>query len=124
MKINLSADKDIFLTTKQQQYIQKRLSKLDRFVKDRSEAVMADINLTDETGTTKGGVGKMVNITIQIPGEQAPLHIKEREDKIMRAFNMAIVKVERRMRDEHQKLVKANKTSGRLDKVFGFFKRG
>lgn len=121
MKINLSVEKDIFLTTKQQRYIQKRLTKLDRFIKDKSEALVADIKLLDETGTTKGGVDKKVNITIQIPGDQATLHIQEKEDKIMRAFNTAITKVERRMRDEHQKQVQANRTGGRLDKVFGLF---
>ena len=123
MKINLSAKKDIFLTSKQQKYIQQRISKLKRFIKNNDEAVTIDIKLNDETGSAKGGSDKNVNITMQIPGEQAPIHISDRGDKIMRSFNMAINKVERQMRDEHKKIVKANKTGGRLDKIWKIIRR-
>lgn len=123
MKINFSAKKDIFLTSKQQKYIEQRLSKLKRFIKNKDEAVTIDIKLNDETGGAKGGSDKNVNITVQIPGEQAPIHINDREDKIMRAFNMAIGKIERQLRDEHKRLVKANKTGGRLDKIWKIIRR-
>lgn len=123
MKVNLQVKKDILLTVKQQRYIEKRLAKLNRFIKDKTQAVFADIKLSDETGVAKGGVDKLVNITVQVPGEQAPIHITEREDKIMRAFNLAVDKVERRMREEHRRLVGQNRRGGRLDKIIGILRR-
>lgn len=124
MKINLSVQNEVILTNKQQKYLEKRLQKLDRFIKNRSEALVVDIKLSDETGSNKGGVDKQVSITIQIPGEQAPLHIIDTEDKVMRAFNVAISKVERQMRDSHRRLVKASHKGGRFDKVFGIIGKG
>lgn len=123
MKINLSVKKEIVLTVKQQKYIQKRLIKLDRFLKHKDQALVVDIKMSDDTGGAKGGVDKNVSITVQIPGEQAPLHISDREDKIMRAFNMAIDRVERKLREDHRQLVKATRTGGRFDKLFKIIRR-
>jgi len=123
MKVNLNIGKEIFLTNKQQKYIERRLQRLVRFFKNKSEALVADIKLSDETGNTKGGVDKQVNITVQVPGEQAPIHIAEREDKILRSFNIAIAKVERQLREEHQKMVNLNRKGGRFDKIFGILSR-
>ncbi len=123
MKINLSVKKEIVLTAKQQKYIEKRLHKLDRFLSNKDKALVVDLAMSDETNGAKGGTDKNVSITIQIPGEQAPVHIADREDKIMRAFNLAIDRVERKLREEHRKQVKDNRTGGRLDKIWKIIRR-
>lgn len=121
MKINFQT-KGVIITSKQKSIIEKKISKVKRYL-NNVDPVIIDVLITDESGPEKGGVDQKVHINV-IMGKDN-IFIEEVDDRIMRAFAFAFLRLERNLRRRHQKIVETDQQidSGRLEKVFGMLKR-
>lgn len=94
MKINFHT-KGIIITAKQKSQMERKLQKLNRYVKD-VRPVVCDITLADESGPEKSGIDQCVKINFLLPKEK--FHVEEVDDRIVRAFGFAYSALERRLR--------------------------
>jgi ribosomal subunit interface protein len=107
--------KDIVITAKQKSIIEKKMQKLKRYLK--SEPLIIDVYLRDETSPEKGGADQSVELSAVFNHEK--IFIREVDDRLMRAFAFAYKAFERQMERTHRKLVEKNQEIGenRVDKV-------
>jgi ribosomal subunit interface protein len=120
MKINIQT-KDVILTAKQKSMIERKISKMKRYVS--SEVLVVDVMLTDETSSEKGGIDQAVHINATFGKDS--IFIKEIDNRLMRAFAKALKRFERQLSKYHQeKIDKVQRGGGgRFDKLFGVVKR-
>jgi len=119
MQINVSTH-DVIITAKQKRYIEKKVSRLDKYLK-HEKPVTVSVQLIDDSGPNKSGVTQTVKIDVISP--HYTLHIEEKKNNVMKAFARAISSAERQVRDQHKKEIQRSRRGGRLDKVFGIFGR-
>lgn len=94
MKINFHT-KGVIVTAKQKSHIEKKLQRLNRYVKG-VRPVVCNISLVDESGIERNGIDQKVKINFLLPKEN--IFIEEVDDRILRAFSFAHKALERRLR--------------------------
>ena len=115
MQINVST-RDVIITAKQKRYIEKKVSRLNKYLKHESP-VTVDVALIDDSGPNKTGVTQTVKIDIISP--HYTLHVEEKKNNVMKAFVRAMSSSERQVRDQHKQEIQKSRKGGRFDKVFG-----
>lgn len=118
MQINV-VTKDVIITARQKSFIEKKISRLKKYLKHESP-VKVEVHLIDDSGPNKTGVTQTVKINVA--SEHYNLHVEEKKNNnIMKAFANALRSVDRQVRDQHKKEIdKTRQGGGRFDKVFGF----
>ena len=120
MKINIQT-KGVLITSKQKAQVEKKITRMKRYVKE--EPLTVDVMFIDETSPQKGGIDQAVHINATFGKEK--IFIEEVDDRLMRAFALALKRFERQLTRFHRKKVeKLHKVGeGRLEKIIGFVKR-
>ncbi|PIU24099.1 ribosomal subunit interface protein [Candidatus Berkelbacteria bacterium CG08_land_8_20_14_0_20_39_8] len=120
MQINVVA-KDVIITARQKSYIEKKISRLKKYLKHESP-VSVEVHLVDDSGPNKDGVTQTVKVNVR--SEHYNIHIEEKKNNIMKAFTNALKSVDRQVRDQHKKEIQKTRKAGqRGDKVFGILKK-
>ena len=101
--------KGVVVTSKQKAFIEKKIARLKRYLKDVNPVVV-EIRLVDESGPNKGGVDQAVYIDLILPKES--IHISEVDDRIMRAFGYSFSVLERRIKRYAGKTVGEKRRKG------------
>lgn len=116
MQINV-VTKDVIITARQKSDIEKKISRLKKYLKHESP-VNIEVHLIDDSGQNKTGVTQTVKI--DITSEHYNVHVEEKKNNIMKAFANALRSVDRQVRDQHKKEIEKTRTgTNRFDKVFG-----
>lgn len=108
MKVAIQT-KGVVITSKQKSQIEKKLRRLERYVKEWSP-VNCDVKMMDQTGDNKGGVDQAIHIKISLPKET--IFIEEVDDRMMRAFGFAYKILERRLKRYSQKYTNDQRRKG------------
>jgi ribosomal subunit interface protein len=119
MKIEFHTN-NVALTSGQREEMEKKLLKTKKFIPD--EPVMIDVILQDETSSKKGGVDQMVKLIATFGKEK--IYIEEVDERLMKAFGVALERFERDVKRYHEKRTYNNRKTGglRWEKVLGAFK--
>lgn len=115
MQINVTT-RDVIITARQKSEIEKRVSRLNKYLKNEDPAVVT-VALIDDSGPNKTGVTQTVKIDLICPS--ISVHVEEKKNNLMKAFVRAFSSVDRQVRDHHKKTVQKTQRGGRFDKVFG-----
>ncbi|TSC94953.1 MAG: hypothetical protein Athens101428_78 [Candidatus Berkelbacteria bacterium Athens1014_28] len=115
MQINVTT-RDVIITARQKSEIEKRVSRLNKYLKNE-DPVVVSVALIDDSGPNKTGVTQTVKIDVSCPN--LSVHVEEKKNNLMKAFVRAFSSVDRQIRDRHQKEIKKSRRGGRFDKVFG-----
>lgn len=120
LKMNFQT-KGVILTAKQKSQIEKKLSKLKKYF--NNDPVVLDIFLSDDTSPEKGGVDQVVHLSVNFSKEK--IFIEEKDERLIRAFMIAYQRLEKSLRQYHQRKVEQGKKPGglRLEKVWGIIRR-
>jgi ribosomal subunit interface protein len=120
MKINIHTD-GIIITAKQKAMMEKKLSRMKRYLPD--ENIIIDLLLKDETSEEKGGVDQNVHINATFGKEK--IFIEEEDDRLLRAFAIALKRFERQLSRYHRKRIDKVKRGGggRFEKLLKVIKR-
>lgn len=119
MKINVHTD-GVIITSKQKSLMEKKLARMKKFVTDQT--LTLNVNLKDETSAEKGGVDQSVSISASFAKEK--IFIKEVDDRLMRAFVLALKRLERQLTRFHKREIDKTKRGGggRLEKIWKYVK--
>ena len=120
MKINFQAD-GVILTSKQKALMEKKIQKLKKYFNNKP--VTIDIVLQDATSAEKGGVDQIVHLSVLLDKEK--IFIEEIDDRLMRAFALALGRFERQLSRHHKKEIEREQGKGvnRFDKLLGIIRR-
>jgi ribosomal subunit interface protein len=118
MKIEIHTD-GVILTAKQKAGMEKKLSRMKKFIPD--EPLTIDLILKDETSAEKGGIDQKVEINATFGKEK--IFVSEVDDRLMRAFVLALKRFERQITRYHRKRIDQIQKTGRLDKIWKIVRR-
>lgn len=121
MKVNFQM-KGIIITARQKSIMEKKLSKMKRYL-IHDEPAIINITLVDDTGSEKGGTDQKIQINVTFGKEK--IFIEESDNRLMRAFAYAIDRLDRNLRGWHKKQIEKDQAigGGRFEKVFGIILR-
>jgi ribosomal subunit interface protein len=122
MDISIST-KGVIVTARQKSYIEKRISKFNKYLKHLNPVKVA-VQLIDDSGPNKSGVTQTVKIDLDAPGYE--LHIEEKKNNLMKAFANVVKAAERKIRDQHKQKIEKRRRGVGFDKVasiIGKFRR-
>ena len=122
MDISIST-RGVIVTARQKSYIEKRILKFNKYLKHLSP-VKAAVQLIDDSGPNKTGVTQTVKIDLDAPGYE--LHVAEKKNNLMKAFDNAVSAAERQVRDQHKQQIEKRRRGVSFDSVvniFGKFRR-
>jgi ribosomal subunit interface protein len=119
MKIEFHTN-NVILTSKQKAEMEKKLFRTKKYIPD--EPVMIDVILQDESSSEKGGIDQMVKLSATFGKER--IYIEEVDERLMRAFAIALQRFERDLERFHEKRTDKNKKPGglRWEKVLGIIR--
>lgn len=119
MKIEFHTN-NIILASKQKAEMEKKLLRTKKYIPD--EPVMVDVILQDESSSEKGGMDQMVKLSATFGKEK--IYIEEVDERLMKAFAIALQRFERDLERFHEKRTDKNKKPGglRWEKVLGIIR--
>ena len=92
MKIDFHI-KNVVITAKQKAMFEKKILKLKKYCK--TDPVVIDVYLLDESSSEKGGIDQTVEISAVVMGEK--IFAKETDDRLLRSFAFAFKSFERQL---------------------------
>ncbi len=103
--INIKLRNHIKLDEDTKQYFQKRFSKIEKLLPENS---FAEVEFIDQFGD-KGGVDKLVQVDITIPGEKNPIHLENSAHDWMTSIDVLKDRLEHYLLNRKDKILESHR---------------